>query len=413
MYKFVKSVCLERTVSPQWKEADLRNVLISEAFRFYSRFFIELQEIPTNKNVIVDSDDIKSLYRSQMLTLTDFLISLRDTALTTTTIPWPSSTIKYAMYSDAIQAGYRIEPANAGFRFDPNYPDELIKDIRVTRPGYSTDMRTVFENCLISVNGYYHLSDTDGFSLYAYGGNTNKRLFGDNHVGILSFKDIGKIKCLSIKPEDILKSPADEPLYKRTYLKVNEDLTNKSVFLVLGGYLVFQKDYKLWQNSENTLAVNFSAIPLLEMYHESLNAVDLTELSKLVRPNETEDVLVSALYSDEAIRTYLYNQQTFLVIVDTPSLFSRLLQLTPFKTPGIYSTPNEPLYPLVCGSGRTSEYWKARDNDRWNLFSSTPFKHNRTYRYDKIRNTSVLTPKSYSTSRLDHSNAALLEIGGY
>lgn len=413
MYKFNKSICLERTSSPQWKNIDLRNVLVSEAFRYYSRFFLELQELPTGKVVFVDSDDIKSLYRSQKLTFVDLLVSLGDTALQVTTKPWPSTTIRYAMYSDAIQAGYMIEPANAGYRFDPIYPDELVRDIRITRPGYNIKMSSVFDNCLVSVNGFYHLTDTNGEALYVYGGNTNRRNFGDNHVGLLSFSDIGTIKCKGLKPEDILKSPADEPLRNRTYIRVNEDITNKSVFLVLGGYLIFQRDTKFWQNSEKTFALNFSSIPLMEMYHESIKNVDLTEVSKIVRPDNTEDVSVEAFYSDEAITAYLLSKQTFIVIVDTPSLFSRLLPLAPYKTPGIFSTPNEPVYPLICGSGRVSEYWKAKDNDKWNIYSSTPFKFNRTYAYDKKRATSVLSPKCVSTNRLDYSNGALLEIGGY
>ena len=404
MYKFNRSICLDKTISAQWHEINLFNVIVSEAYRAYSRFILELKEPVTNNIVRIDSRDIFSLYMGYGNTFAQLLVELGDLALPTTDLPWPETNRRFAYYSDSIQAGYKTEPANAGYRFDPNYPDDLIRDIRLTRPNFSTDMETVYKHCLFSVNGFYHLSDTDKESITIYDGNDNRKRFNDNHVGILSFLDIGELEFIPLSTIDVFLLGS-----KRIQIHTELDLTGRSVFLVLGGYLLFQRPNCFWEVNSNTFNLNFTHIPLLERVQESKNAVNLDNLISKVS-DDNGDISPDLLFSNENLIDYVKHKNSFMVVVKSTTLQYRLLQLRSYKTPGIYSTPMEPVYPLVCGAGRVSEYWKAQEPDKWNLFSSTPFKYNRTYRYDHEKHKSVLNEKNYTNKQWDLSSGVLLEI---
>ena len=62
--------------------------------------------------------------------------------------------------------------------------------------------------------------------------------------------------------------------------------------------------------------------------------------------------------------------QSFIVIIDTDFLSLQTIHIRNNSFPGMFTSAHEPVYPLVTGYGKVSEYWKVYEG--WILGSERP-----------------------------------------
>lgn len=366
MYTYVSAHVVSARPNSQFETKDIATTRINEVFAT-NRLVLLTVTHPALPDPIVVSIESLRLTHSQSLDYIQVILdSLGDVALPVVDFD-PSSSIRYAKYSDARRVGYRVELANMGQNYPDNYPAEALMDIVLTRPTYNTDMALLHTHALMSVNGFYHMTATDTQKAYILDGGKSYRVANKNHFGIWSFFDIGEVHKVPLSPAAIIPADPTKNLKDKIRFSVDMDLTGKSVFLVLGGYLVFQQENVFTQVNDNSFLLDMKNLPHAERIMESDKFIDLSPLD-LTRPvDDNTTYSVEEIFSDEVLRKYLTLSQSFLVVVDTPNLNVEKMELRESGTYSVFTTIQEPLYPLIIGSGRQVEYWRKQEEGVWAL----------------------------------------------
>ena len=234
-----------------------------------------------------------------------------------------------------------------------------------------------------------------------------------NHLGILSFLDVGALTKIPLLSANIVGQTESAPLKDRIIFSISQDLTNKSFFLVLGGYLVFPHPNVFWRNGEKTFALDLNMLPYLERLYESKAYMDLTALGLTSFPINPDLIDLEEVWSDAILKNYLTLSQSFLVLVDTPNLLTNNIYLRHSDLPGMFTAYQDPVYPLIVNYGKAVEYWKTREDNHWSVTVQDSFLRNFVLSQQSIAqlpymNGNLIPQKPYWNSR-----GYLLEISGF
>src|SRR5574343_157032 len=313
MYSYVRAICLSRSAGSQLEEIDLTGYTIGSIFSNYSEIFLELSNPYITGNVFIDLNQLRDEYSISNLNLANVFIDIGSRTLDT--VPsLPSTDIKYVKYSDAFRAEYKVDLCRIGFVAPSGYVSNSFQDLKLSRPKYITDVTKIHTYCLVSVNGYFHWTEKDTSYTYIKDGASTMRKSRHNQIGIMSFLDVASLKKIAIKDSDIT-TYGTSTLKDRVYLSLDEDLTNKSVILVLGGYLVFPQKDIFWQSGDKVFNLDINRIPYIERIYESslyLNLDSLELPSDAINPDMLN---TDNLKTDAVIRKYLTLSQSYFVVV--------------------------------------------------------------------------------------------------
>lgn len=412
MYSFQRALALSRSIGSQWTEVDLSDQLVFDIFQSYTKVFLVLSNTNLTEDVFVDMDSLRSLYSSYDDTLDKLLLSLGNTTLAT--VPsLPNAVVKYAKYANAFRSGYKIETTVAGMQVPEGYPSSELKDLKITRPLYSTDMQLLEDYCLLSVNGYYHWNETASGVAYAFDGGTTMRKSKLNHMGIYSFLDVGKLTKIKLDPARIVPVTAGTQLRDKINFTVDESLEGKSYILVMGGYMVFPQEGVFWRSGQSGFTLDINRVFYKERLLESSQYIDLSPMG-LTRTTIGDNVYsIDELTSDERIRKYLTLSQSFLVLVDTPNLVANKLHIRHSALPGMFTAYQDPVYPLVVGFGKNAEYWKTKEGNAWSVNVQDSYMRNYVVSEQATHNGQLFTDHLASPNLYFHGRGFLLELAGY
>lgn len=382
MYKYEKSLVINKNLGSKWENVNISESKLIDIFLIYRKAYVTLSNYYLEEPIVVDLDTIRVEYVNSDLTLNEFLLHIGNRTLIASLVN-PNIVTNYAIFSDAFRVGYKIEPQNINASSNANLPFSEKTSLRINRTNPPTDMKVFFDHCLVSINGYFHRTDTDNEFVYAL--NATESLFKSkqNQIGILSFLNIGKIEQVGITTDMISKQTSPVGMRGKTFIKLNKDITNKTVMLVLGGYLLFVDNKSFFQINDDTFALNFNEMPLLERYFESNPYMNLKHLGLPESSDNISLVNVEEFFSDEVLTKYLTLNQTFFVVLDSPSIFTNKIYLRSSNLPGMFTAYKEPKYPFFVNNGRIAEYWKTFEDGHWtvnvqdsylknNVFSSKP-----------------------------------------
>lgn len=412
MYTYISSTALARSYGSQWTTQDLSDVLVSDLFNTYVEIYLTLSSSMEPDHFYVKLNTLRPMFSSFNGTLAEWLVSIDNLTLPRVD-QLPNSDIRYARYVNAIQAGYQIDLTKIGFNYPDNFPKQDLIDLKITRPSFGTDLRMIHEYCMVSVNGFYHMTDADNSAAYVQEGGITLHKGNQNHLGLWSFEGLGKLTKIPLTNDHIYAQDALTPLKDRLYLKIDQDLTNKSVFLVLGGYLVFPDQTSFWQSGEQTFTVSVGNLPLLERYYESVNFLDLSTLSLITNSTSPTMVNVDNFFSDLVLREYFTLPQSFLVVVDTPNLFMQKLALGRYTTAGAFVSYHDPMYPLMVNHGKMVEYWKCQEQGRWSVSVVDSFYRNFVFSYSGKNQLVNVTDQRIPSKPFYASQGDLVQVGSY
>jgi len=131
-----------------------------------------------------------------------------------------------------------------------------------------------FTNCLVSVNGVFHKTYLYTKELYVDGGYFNIKNHRQNKIAVFDTSGIGGHTILPIQMANIDASNAT-PFSGVTLSFPGVDFSNKTILLVLGGYLhALDHTYRLI--SPNRLMIDISKIDLINQFLHNPNTI-LTE----------------------------------------------------------------------------------------------------------------------------------------
>lgn len=413
MYTYIKSIVLDRAIGSPWVEANLSTTVVFDIYNQYSKTVHVLTHplINNGSEIYIDFNALKTTYAGYNDTLTAWLTEIADTSLPMLD-KLPNSVIGYIKYEDAIRVGYKARLAKVGFNYPDNYPTSSLNDLLITRPRTTTDVSLLHSKTLVTVNGYLHMTDTDGTKLWVLDGGKSLRHSMANQLGIISFSKIADIKKIPIKDEMIF-STNDRPLMEHLDISLDEPIGNRTFMLSIGGYLQLPEANVCWQTGDNGIAICLDRLPYVERYFESSKYLDLKALGIETLPNNPGTINLDQLKSDEVIMRYMTLSQTFVVLVDIPSLFFRRIFLRSSNLPGMYTCYQEPVYPQITGYGKISEYWKVHEDGYWSVNVMDGSTDNYVYSYRGLNNPEVINDSRLPGRTYQHSGGYMLEIGGY
>ena len=408
MYTYIKSLVLERSLGAQWTEAQLPTTSVYNIYNMFSKVAHIVTHPLFEKELYVDFEALRNTYSGYNGTLLEWLAEIGDLTLPLLET-LPNTQVKYAWYEDAVRCGYKAELGQVGYHFPADYPKIELPDLKITRPRTTTDVSVLHTKALMTVNGFLHLTDTDGQSLWIKDGAKSMHHCKLNHFGIISFNQMATIKKIPITPAMLYPEVTDRPLIENVNIRLPEEIGNRSFLLSIGGYLQLPEAEICWQNGDQVISLCLEKIPYAERYFESSHYLDLSALQLEPSPDHPNAITIDQLSSDEVIRRYLTLSQSFIVLIDIPYIFSRKIFIRHSALPGNYTAYQEPRYPQITGYGKISEYWKVYEDGHWVVNVVDGYTDNYVFTYRPLDRLQVITDQRVPGRTYQHSGGFLLE----
>ena len=364
----------------RWKELDVANIAFVDLLHDYASVVFKLSHPLYGDDKALDIRDIPERFKivNSQENIVEFLQRIDNAGLPVTDV-FPPLNVTYATFVDANQAGFNIDPVNTVFNYAVDMPKEDKYDLRLTKEGM--DYRYMFDTCLTTVNGLFHRTNYTGDSLNILEGAYNGFHANLYQVGIYHLGQLGKIKTVPIRIKHVHKGGEAQPLGEKAYIEIDEragDLRNKTVMVVIGGYLHLPGTGVVKRSGMGQYVVDFKDYPLAQRYMEMVDLMGIDYLKRHFDKSSAnyKQVSVEQLYSDIAIQELLGLSQSFFVIIDTPEVFLDREHVEFNGLPGSYVCYRSPKYPLVSETGKVCEYWTRRESDRYVLNIDTGTKPN-------------------------------------
>lgn len=414
MYSYLTAYTKPKGRRGRWIETDLRATRIIDLYRNYRRVWLILthQSLNTDPNaeptrLLLDMALVQDKILNQNLTVEQWLSENGDRSLPTTR-EMPTFETRTVTYSDAVRANYDVQTTKPGVHPEAYFPESEKTDLLLSRPG--TDYAFFYKHCLVTVNGYIHQTSYSPHGIYVTDGRRSGKIANLTQVGIISFEKVGAITPVPITDSMFYKPRPDAKLRQGAYLKLNQDLTNKTLLLVLGGYLhVLDEAYQMV--GDNLVKINLGRLPLVHRLFESRNYIDLASLELPVSDRNPEMVALDDLYSDHSLKAYLKLSQTFFLIVDCPELYVEQHLLEHARLPGRWISYIPPRYPLLKGNGKLEDYVAFHEEDRWVIACDDNLERNYNFDTTEWVFENAVDPTKSTTRPYDYARGYLLEIG--
>lgn len=352
MYIFQNAVLRQRGKNETWKEVNVSGLQMSLLFSRYFDGHIELTNSAIGPgSFFVDLNALRRVdYSFYNLILQDWLGTL-GAELLPHLVQEPTYATKSVLYSDGFQGNFKVRKSGLNL--------VVGKD--------NVDVNHLQNYTLTSVNGFLHRTEPLGEEeILVHGGSNTSRYLPTNHVGMMSFVDIGEVQQIPIVPAMLKRTQDRFPLIRGCSINLNTNLENKSVMISVGGYLHVEDTLlDIVSVAEGIIRVNLEKVDWIKRFFEMrrfLNVGALGITTSLTKPGA---VVVDEFITDAFVTALLELPQTFVIIVDTPMLHFRVKPVSNQGLPGVYELPTEPLYPMKNTTGRFIDYWYRNEYGRW------------------------------------------------
>lgn len=392
-----------------WGAIDLGDMTFATVVENYSTVYAILTNPFLPNPVSLNLSAILPNIVNQTQTFNAYLASLGNKSLPTTT-SIPSLTTSYARYQDGFRAGYTITPIGSTEAVTYGATTATKPDVLLTKAG--VNYTTFYQSCLVSINGYFHMTDTDGQTgVWVDQAMASAVKSKKNKLGILDFQDLGSLTMIPITADMIYKQNTGQSLCNHAYLNVGQDLTQSTVMIVIGGYLHVLDNKTFRLVGTESLMIDFNNYPLFERYYESKDYIDLSSLGLDPYPNNPDAVAVSQITSDAVLKAYLTLTQSFIVLLNNTNISVNLQKVKKAKTPGSYIAYQKPIWPLITGYGKINEYWSIYEYGQWSLrVEADNFKDNYLFRTVEKSDLVSITNQRDPMNPKDISDGYFLQI---
>jgi hypothetical protein len=408
MYTLIKAIGVRIGVNQRWENIGLTDHRIVDIFHLFRKCYLTLTYGTTPVTVYLDMDNMRVGYGTYTGSLADMLVINGNTTLPTVN-SLPDLNVRSAKFRDAYVAGYKTKSVH------PLYGENSAPDTRsavlLTRNNPTVDYTDFHNHCLVSVNGFYHMIDTNGTDgILVKDAMKSLRVSNQNQMGILSFKKIGSIKYIPITEDMISKHTLTEPYRSSMYLTIDEDLTNKSALLVIGGYLHVNDNLTYTQVGVSEFKIDFSNYPILDRFYESSNYLDMSSLPLSTTPRNKSQIDINELTGDACMKAFMTLSQSFFVIVDAPELVTNKQYIKRSNLFGMYTSYITPTCPLVTGLGRHPEYIARIEDGQYSITVQDNTVQNRIYNTALPNNLPSVANNNLPSIPQSASTAYFLEI---
>jgi hypothetical protein len=365
MYTLVTANLISNQLGAQWQTVDIGSMVLSVLFTNYRDGYITLTNPELTGPLYLNISDLKqAAIKYANVGFVTWLAFIGNAALPATNAA-PVITTRTILYSDATQAGYNA------MRVNPTYPDLPGTTIASRSAAYLTKagvpVPLLQSSVLTTVNGLLHLNIPHAQGLMILDASKSLDLCNQNQIGLISFAKIGTVQQIAITA-DMITSDTTYLNSLNFYIRTGLDLTGKSAMMSLGGYLhCNDTTYAIIDYPNGVIEVKFWNIDMLKRVLDSFKIIDLASAITPVGPQSPGCFSVADIMSPAVLIQYLQLSQSFVIVVNTPSLYVQQHQLRATELIGTYDAFSEPLYPYIDTVGKLREYWSIPLDGLWTL----------------------------------------------
>ena len=365
MYQLVSALAQRQVAGSPWTNVDLSNLTLAQIDSEYSEVHLRVKSPYWVNDKTMKLSEVTLNYGKRDQTIAQFFKDTVNNTLESIDgiAHIANGTVKYA---DAYWAGYSLERGK--YSTSPTTiptPDDA-EILIMQKPGVNA--RVFHKNCLVSINGLIHRVDADSQYIYVMEAGKSNYHSRRNEVGIINFRDVGELECHSITEDMLFKAHAKQPFSNQIFIKAPVPAVNKSVALVMGGYLFLLDNLTFFRTADDIFCLDTQSIALLDRFFESKDLIDLSSLGLEYNGLHKKQISREQLFSDEVLTKWLTLSQSFLVYIDSPNIIVERQSLAPTHIAKQYLAYSEPTLPLLTGFGLLSPYWVQEDD---NVFSIT------------------------------------------
>lgn len=361
MYQLVSAIAKPIDGETRWQDVDLSALTFIQIYSLYSKVFAVLTNSFLDAPVSLDLADIRDKVGTLDVTVSAWLVTNGNNTLPTSdTIPKINTT--FVRYADAFHAGYTVQPVHDLYAPDTVLPPGAKTSLFLTRA--NTDYELFLKSCLVSVNGFFHLTDGNVDGIRVMKGDVSRQKSLEAQIGLHSFREVGELELIPIT-KDMLYKQSEQGLYsQQTYIDIGKDIGDRTMLLVLGGYLhVLDNTY--YRVGDHQYCIDFQNYPMAKRFYESEPFLDFSSIPYEKNERNAFELSIADLKSDAFIEAYATLPQSFFVVVDTNDLYMELDKLENQQLPGMYVSHVPPIYPIRVGFGKVAEYWYTYEDKRW------------------------------------------------
>lgn len=410
MYQLISAIAKNIEDDTRWHNVDIGSMPMRDIYATYSAVIATLKDTFATNNVSLDLGLLRAKAGGLTTTLNDYLTANGNITLPTST-DLPVINTRYAKYADAFHAGYKIEAVAPGVAPDAQLPPSEKTWLHLTKKISPPDYHLMYKSVLPVVNGFIHASDADDNGFYVQNGMKSQMISGSNMLGLVSFREIGELAFVPITPDMIYRQNDRQLLKNQCFIDTQQDVSQKTVMLVLGGYLHVLDESTFFRVSDSSFCINFNNIPLLDRYYESRGYIDLSSMNVDISTNNPDQVGMASLYSDQAITAYCTLSQSFFIVLDKHDIFVDRITVGGVPGPGKYQTSIVPLWPMVAGHGKLANYWYTLDDGFYALSTFDTSIDNRMYDTTQTLGLNSVSDSNDSHVSTRKSEAYFLRIG--
>lgn len=364
MYTAIQAMGVKKGINQRWQVIDITTIHIRDIYDQYRKVFLTLEVDSPAMLVYLDMDSIRSTHSTYDDTIEQMLIDLGTTNLPTLT-ELPIINTRSAKYMDAFRAGYSIKPYSALYGENVAMSDRV--DLLLTRQTPVIDYATFYNTTLVSINGFYHRTDSNlSTGIIVYNASKSRQISNQNQIGLLTFNGMCSVQSHSITENMIRPLDTGISLSEGFYIDTGLDLVNKSVLFVIGGCLHALSGLIL-KTGDNTFKLDFPNYPVFDRFYEMRNHLDTSDFVLSVSGVNPDQIAVEELLTDDNIKVLMTMSQSFIVVLDCPEIYTERNYVRKTGFPGCYIAYTDPKYPLVTGLGRHNEYWYRFEDGQYIL----------------------------------------------
>lgn len=408
MYQIISGSVKLKDSYTGWSNKDISNIPLRELFSTYSGIYVILSNPYITGDVAFNVYNLVNTHADSTMSLSQFLVN--NGALTLQTEPKENGVFnkKFVKYVDVFKSGYTVGNTAPNTPPGTNHAAQDKTWLTLNKEGVRSE--TIFNYCLANVNGFFHMMDYDQHAVYVIDGMRSNFISNTNLIGLLSFADIGTIKCVPIKPDMVYKQNPSQGYKDSLCIDIGESVAGKSLALVLGGYLHLVDTTLFKMIDDDRCVINFSNYPFMERYYESGNYIDLSGMALETTENNPSQRGVENFYSDDNILSYLTLSQSFFVIIDAQDLTLTKKYLRRQLMPEQYISDIDPILPMVVGGGKLANYWSVKHHGQWSVTCVDSVKHNRVFKETRMTGQIGFTDSRVPSKPQQRSEAYFLEI---
>lgn len=338
MYTYKYSVGKYKNYRPGYHVADIDGFSVADLDKIFDILYIVVHDDMYNSDVSISLEDYRLAFSNNPnLDIIGWLKTQNGNNLKAADI-FPSNKYEYVRLERVFTYGYFHYPADLNLANDrqADLLSDSAPDIRLAHYRYQNiDYNKINDYSLYTVNGVFTRSVGRKDGVYLLGaGRDYIQNRNDVRIGALNFEKLGKVKTIPITEDSIID--LDTESGKRWEMKI-DGLQNKTIYLVVNGQLLIDDNF-IYRVADDRVNIDLTSFDVTNHY---LNYKRYTRTPKLNNLNKFE------LYKRQALTM----DNSFIVLIDNPSLGVDVVPLTTFTFPNALHTEERFQHPLVLDSG--------------------------------------------------------------